>query len=276
MPELYRTRLEEYSKKYSSFFTFRRENGIIEVKMHTNGGPLMWNLEIHSALVPALRDINDDPENEVVIFTGTGDAFLGGFDAPSWKANGFNDTFSEKQAYEIMYKNQTREPFALLDLQIPVIAAVNGPVLIHGELALLNDIIIASDNTYFYDGHFDGMGIVPGDGVQTVYRELLGHTRGRYFIYMGEKIYANEAKQLGLVSEVCPLDKLLDRAWEIARTKFLPKSRVQRRLTRSLLIQPWRKLFNDEIYTGMAHEALGCFTHWPMSQNAYDPNDMQK
>jgi hypothetical protein len=58
----------------------------------------------------------------------------------------------------------------------------------------------------------------------------------------GEKIYAEEAKQLGLASQVMPLNKLLDRAWEIARTKFLPNARVQRRLTRSLLIQPWRKL----------------------------------
>lgn len=276
MSQIYRTRLEEYSAKYAKFFSFKREDGILEVKMHTRGGPLLWNLEIHSALLPALRDINDDPENEILIFTGTGDSFLGGFDGPSWEKNGFNGPFSENQAYEIMYRNQTREPFALIDLQIPVIAAVNGPVLVHAELALLNDIVIASENTYFYDGHFDGFGIVPGDGVQTIYRELLGHNRGRYFIYMGEKIYAEEAKQLGLVSEVWPLDKLLDRAWEIARTKFLPKPRVHRRLTRSLLIQPWREIFTKEINAGMSHEALGCYTHWPMSNDAYDPNEMKK
>jgi enoyl-CoA hydratase/carnithine racemase len=276
MPELYRTRLEDYSKKYASFFTFKRQDGILEIKMHTRGGPLLWNLEIHSALVPALRDINDDPENEILIITGTGDSFLGGFDGDSWAANGFNGPYSEKQAYDIMFRNQTREPFSLIDLQIPVIAAVNGPVVVHGELALLNDIVIASNNTYFYDGHFDGLGIVPGDGVQTLYRELLGHNRSRYFIYMGEKIYADEAKQLGLVSEVVPLDKVLDRAWGIARTKLLPKARVQRRLTRSLLIQPWREIFTKEMNSGMAHEALGCFTHWPMTDNAYDPNDMSK
>ncbi|CAK7207046.1 hypothetical protein SEUCBS139899_009854 [Sporothrix eucalyptigena] len=273
---VYRTHLDEYSKKYANFFSFRREDGILEVKIHSDGGPLRWNLEIHSALVPALRDINDDPDNEVLIFTGTGDAFLGAFDGPSWARHGFNGPFSDKQAYDIMYRNQTREPFALLDLQIPVIAAVNGPVIVHAELALLNDIVLASDNAYFYDGHFDSMGIVPGDGVQTVYRELLGHNRGRYFVYMGEKIYAAEAKQLGLVSEVLPLDKLLDRAWEIARTKFLPKNRVQRRLARSLLIQPWRELFTKEVNFGMAHEALGCYSHWPMSQQEYDPSSMAR
>ncbi|KAL1894037.1 hypothetical protein Sste5346_006179 [Sporothrix stenoceras] len=126
-----------------------------------------------------------------------------------------------------MCRNQTREPFAMLDLQIPVIAAVNGPVIVHAELALLSDIVIASTTPIFTTAT-----------LTTVYRELLGHNRSRYFISMGEKIYAPGAKTLGVVSEVLPLDQLLDRTWEIARTKFLPKNRVQRRLARSLWIQP--------------------------------------
>ncbi|KAL1908629.1 hypothetical protein Sste5344_005453 [Sporothrix stenoceras] len=80
---IYRTHLAEYSKKYANFFTFRREDGILEVNVHSNGGPLQWNLEIHRPVVPAMRDINDDPDNEIIIFTGTGDAFLGAFDGPS-------------------------------------------------------------------------------------------------------------------------------------------------------------------------------------------------
>ncbi|OCL08788.1 ClpP/crotonase [Glonium stellatum] len=173
-----------------------------------------------------MADVNDDPENEVIILTGTGDAFLAGFDLADWEEHGFTKPFSDYGGYDIFYKDQTREPFALLNLRIPVIAAINGPSVVHAELGFLNNIVIASDNKYFYDGHFDGFGIVPGDGVNTLYRELLGPNRGRYFLFMREKIAAAEAKQLGLVSEALLAENLLDRAWEIARTKFLSKNRI--------------------------------------------------
>jgi enoyl-CoA hydratase/carnithine racemase len=99
--------------------------------------------------------------------------------------------------------------------------------------------------------------------VHTLYRELLGHNRGRYFMLSGEKIYAEEAKSLGLVSEVLAPDELLPRAWEMARTIFMNKDRLHRRLTRSLLIQPWRELFTKELFSGMAHESMACMGGWP-------------
>ncbi|MFH1089944.1 MAG: enoyl-CoA hydratase/isomerase family protein [Pseudomonadota bacterium] len=271
MAELFRTYLEEYSEKYKDFFKFKREKGIIEVRFHTKGGPLKWGLEVHRGIIPAMADINNDPENECLILTGTGDSFLAEFDRESWSKHRFYEPFNSYHAYEIFYKDQTREPFALINLQIPVVAAVNGPSIVHAELALLNDIVICSENTYFYEGHWDGLGIVPGDGVHTLFRELLGPNRGRYFIYMGNKIHAQEALQLGLVGEVLPREKLLDRAWEIAEKVFMSKNRIQRRLARSLLIQPWRELFTKELYSGMAHESLGCYDYWPMTaEKGYD------
>jgi enoyl-CoA hydratase/carnithine racemase len=63
--------------------------------------------------------------------------------------------------------------------------------------------------------HFPS-GLVPGDGVHVVFPLLLGANRGRYFLLMGEKIDAKEAKHLGLVGEVLPPDKLLARVWEVA------------------------------------------------------------
>ncbi len=263
---LYRTRLEDYADRYREFFAFRREGGILEARFHTNGGPLKWGLEVHRGIIPAMSDINDDPENECLILTGTGDSFLAEFDRESWDRHGFNDPFNSYHGYDIFYKDQTREPFALLNLQIPVVAAVNGPSIVHAELALLNDIVICSENTHFYEGHWDGLGIVPGDGVHTLFRELLGPNRGRYFLLTGQRITAKEALDLGLVGEVLPQDKLLDRAWEIARRVFMSKNRIQRRLTRSLLIQPWRELFTKELFSGMAHESLACFDYWPMSK----------
>jgi enoyl-CoA hydratase/carnithine racemase len=105
---------------------------------------------------------------------------------------------------------------SLLDVEAPMIAAVNGPALIHAELALLCDIVLASETAVFQDlPHFPS-GLVPGDGVHVVFPLLLGANRGRYFLLMGEKIDAKEAKHLGLVGEVLAPDKLLARAWEVA------------------------------------------------------------
>lgn len=267
MTEMFRTSLDEYTEKYRSFMKFRRENGILEVRLHTNDGPFKWGLEVHHGLIPALFDINNDPENECLILTGTGDSFLAEFDQPSWEAHGLHGPFTSYQAYDLFYHDQTREPFGILNLSIPVVSAINGPMLQHVELVLVNDIVICSDSTYFYESHWDGIGIVPGDGVHTLWRELLGPNRGRYFLLMGNKISAQEALQLGVVGEVVPRDKLLERAWEIAEKVFMSKNRIQRRLTHALLMQPWRELFTKELASGLAHECLACYDYWPMTKD---------
>lgn len=266
MAELYRTRLDEYAPKYDFFLKMCRERGILELRFHTEDGPFKWGLDAHAAILPAMADINNDPENECIIVTGTGDSFLSELDMASWEGLGFTTRFNEFHAYDIMYNGQTREPFALLDLKIPVIAAINGPLYIHAELGLLHDLVICSDNAEFYEGHWDGLGVVPGDGVHTLFRELLGPNRGRYFLLTGQKLSAQQALDLGLVGEIVPQDQLLARAWELAEKVFMAKHRIQRRLARALLIQPWRELFVKELPLGMAHEALASLVHWPMAK----------
>ncbi|ROO86687.1 enoyl-CoA hydratase/carnithine racemase [Actinocorallia herbida] len=255
---LFRTRLDQYAPHFGEFFKLRFEDGILEVRMHTKDGPLRWGGGPHRQLIPLLQAIDHDEDVEVVIITGTGDTFNAAIDTDEYRGRGMLERWDNwNTGYDLTYRDQVREPMALLGLQVPVIAAINGPVLTHAELALLNDIVICSDTTVFSDGHWDGLGIVPGDGVHTVFRELLGHNRGRYFLYSGQVIDAREALALGLVGEVLPADQVLERAWQIAREWFMTKSRVQRRLARATLIQPWRELFVKEIAFGMAHECLG-------------------
>jgi len=261
----YRTRLEDYAPKFERNFSFQRRDGILEVRMHTRNGPLRWGGEVHRLLIPLFQHIDHDEDNEVLILTGTGDSFNASPDVDNYLKHGLDRRWdSEAVAYDINYRDQTREPLALLALGIPVIAAINGPVTTHAELALLNDIVLCTESTVFYDGHWQIMGIVPGDGVHTVFRELLGHNRSRYFLYQGQTIDAQEALRLGLVGEVLPADRLLARAWEIAEKNYMSKSRIQRRLARATLIQPWRELFTKELAFGMAHECLGAAVGEPL------------
>ena len=262
---MYRTHFEEYSEKWAEYFTMKREKGIIEVRMHTNGDSAKWGLELHRAFIPAFADISHDPENECVIFSGSGKEFLSSMDSEGWVRNGFDKPYDFQLGYDFWYNDQVHEPFSLLNLEIPVIAAINGPCFIHQELALLNDLVICSESTTMTDGHYTGMGIVPGDGVQTVFRELMGENRAKWFLLTGETITAQQMLDMGIVGEVVPDDKLLDRAWELARNIFMKRSRAHRRMTRALLVQPWREKLIRELPMGMAMECWATHVYWPMT-----------
>src|SRR5690606_10663518 len=104
----------------------------------------------------------------------------------------------------------------LLDIEVPVIGAVNGPAFIHAELLTLSDIVLAADTASFADKAHSPGNVVPGDGVHVWWPMLLGPNRGRHFLLTGEEISAAEGKQLGFVAEVVPAAGLRERAWELA------------------------------------------------------------
>jgi enoyl-CoA hydratase/carnithine racemase len=100
----------------------------------------------------------------------------------------------------------------LLEIEVPVISAVNGPAWRHSEIPLLCDIVLAADTAQFQDSAHFPSDVVPGDGMHIVYPLLLGMNRGRYFLLTGQTLNAQKALELGLVAEVHPPDKLLGRA----------------------------------------------------------------
>ena len=67
-----RPRFEDYRDKYATYFNMERRNGILQVHMHTDGGPVIYGLPIHNAWSQLWIDIGNDPDNEVLIFSGTG------------------------------------------------------------------------------------------------------------------------------------------------------------------------------------------------------------
>ena len=107
-----------------------------------------------------------------------------------------------------MFWNAQRLVHALLDIEVPMIAAVNGPAKRHADLALMCDIVIAADDVTFEDtAHFTNGSIVPGDGINVVYTLLLGLNRARYLMLTGQVLTAKEAKDLGLVAELMPREQ---------------------------------------------------------------------
>lgn len=258
---IYRTHLEDYAAKWADLVKLRREEGILEVRFHWDNGPWRWNEAAHTSLAPLFHDLSYDDDTECIIMTGTGDVFLSEFDKESHDRqdeHGFDGDIT----YGQWWKAQVRMPSALMDIPVPVIGAVNGPAIIHPEVVLLSDIVIASEKFFVTDRHY-AIGVTPSDGGNIFYRELLGPNRGRSFLYRGDVINAEEAVRLGIVSEVVPHEKLLDRAWEIARDVVMKPARIQRRLTREILMQPWREFYVKEIRASMANESWACHISFP-------------
>lgn len=244
--------LSDYQNKYQGI-NFAREDGILEMTLHTRGGPAKWGASLdclHAELGDAFLDVSRDPENKIVILTGTGDSFIDGFD-PAF--NHHEPSLAEM--WPRIYEEGVGLLQNLLAIPVPMIAAVNGPALIHAELAVLCDIVLAASHAEFADlAHVPG-GAVPGDGVHTVWPMLLGPNRGRYFLLTGERIGAEEARQLGVVGEVLAPDELMPRARALAtQLAALPVPTL--RHTRTLLVRELRRRMLDELHSGLAHEAL--------------------
>ncbi len=241
--------LDQYDNQYRNI-RFERRDGILQMTFHTDDGPLQWGSGPHEEFPRAFADVGSDRENRVIILTGTGDAFSG----PQGTAAG-----APKRApadWDRTYWEGKKLLGNLLDIEVPMIAAVNGPALRHSEIPLLCDIVLASDTASFQDsGHFMS-NLVPGDGVHVVYPMLLGANRGRYFLFTGQSIGAQEALSLGLVGEVVPRADLLPRAWELAR-QLTDKSDLVLRYTRVATTQYIKRMMQDLLGYGLALEGLG-------------------
>lgn len=242
--------LEEYSAKYGSFVRFRREDGIIELTLHLEGESFKMTSEALSLFSQLWSDLNSDDENKVAILTGTGDSFCA-----DMKFGSFGDTTSP----EFWYSAYRRRAHSIghAEMELPMIAAVNGPNLIHPDLALLCDIVIAVDEPeLFADRSHVGWGIVPGDINHVIWTELFGHMRGKYLLWMDKGVSTQEAHQRGVVSEILPRDQLLERAWEIAR-RFAAQRFLLLRYTKMALNLRLKQTVREGVDVGMLLEGLG-------------------
>ena len=216
--------------------------------MHTNGDTLIFNGYTHEEFVNLFHQISQDTGNRAVILTGAGKAFIDNIDT-----EGFD--FYSPRGYDKIYREGKQVLLNLIDIAVPVIAALNGPTTVRSEYALLADIIIATPDTVFQDKAHFAFGIVPGDGIHSLWPEVLGSIRGRTFVLTQQIIGAKEAKALGVISEIVARDRLLYRAREIAgRIASLPPLTAS--YTRVALTQRLRRVVDESVGYGLALEGI--------------------
>jgi len=143
----------------------------------------------------------------------------------------------------------------ILDIEAPLIAAVNGPVRLHSEYILLADIVLATPSIVFQDKPNFEFRIVPDDGVNLLWPEVIGSVRGRYFILTRQVLDADTAKEWGAVNEIVPADRLLARAREIAEgLARLPP--LTSHYARIALTQNLRRIIDGGTGYGLALEGI--------------------
>jgi enoyl-CoA hydratase/carnithine racemase len=224
---------------------------IAELRVHTGGGPLVWNATVHRELTEAFYWLGTQREARVAILTGTGDAYCTELDTADFADIPWDAIWWEGRR---MLRN-------LNDVEIPVIAAVNGPVSVHSEIPMMADIVLAATHATFSDkAHFAIRGTVPGDGVNVVWSELLGPTRAKYHLLTGIPIGAEEARQFGFVNEVLAPADLIPRAWELAEQLARSPLPVLRYAKAALSIGS-RPDFSERLSHGLGVEGAA---HWSL------------
>lgn len=166
-------------------------------------------------VVAACERINADPSVRVVILTGTDPAFSAGGNVKTMRRY-FEEEMDPATIRREYRDGIQRLALALYNLEVPVIAAVNGLAVGAGnDIACMCDIRIASEQASFAES-FVKLGIIPGDGGAWFLPRTVGMSRAAEMAFTGDKVDADEALACGLVSRVVPHDQLMATARELA------------------------------------------------------------
>lgn len=237
--------------RFAGHFALDRRDGILTIRARRDGQPALWSRGLLNAWNLLLAEVAADRDNEVIVITGTGDCWLAGVEAGSF-ARPVSEWHSDlvDEQYNDGVKLLERLVF---DIDVPVIAVINGPGP-RLELPLLCDLTLCAPDVVIGEGNFRA-GSVPGDGMYLVLRELAGIKRANHVVYTGHGIPAAEAQQLGIVNEVLPRPELLPRALDLA-AEIMARPRTARRLTHGLVARSWQGSILDGLRDSYARQLL--------------------
>lgn len=198
------------------FLNYQQNGNIVTLTMDQpeQRNPLTGNTAI-AEFVAASERIASDPSVRVVILTAADPVFSAGGNVKNMQRYFLDDM--DPAAIRHEYRNGIqRLAKAVYQLEVPVIAAVNGAAIGAGcDLSCMADIRIASDKASFAES-FVKLGIVPGDGGAWLLPRAVGASKAAEMAFTGDRLSAEEALACGLVSRVVPHEQLLPEANKLA------------------------------------------------------------
>lgn len=237
------------------FLKITRDGAIVTLTMNQpeTRNALTGNTAV-AEFVQACADIALDRSVRAVIVTGADPAFCSGGNVKDMLR--FQSPDLQPEAIREEYRNGIqRLPKALYHLDVPVIAAVNGPAIGAGlDLSCMCDIRIASEKATFAES-FVKVGIVPGDGGAWLLPRAVGMSKAAEMAFTGEALNAQQALACGLVSRVVPHERLLDEALALAR-KIAANPGGVLRMTKRLLREGERSSLESLLELSAGYQAL--------------------
>ena len=237
------------------FLLYEQQGGVVTLTMNepARRNPLTGNTAVADFL-RAIDRIHNDRSVRAVILTGAGTAFSSGGDIKDMErqASGAVGGMEIRQEYRTGIQ---RLPLALFNLEVPIIAAINGAAIGAGlDLACMCDIRLASEHAKFAES-FVKLGIIPGDGGAWLLPRLIGLSRASEMSFTGDMIGAEQALAWGLVSRVVAADKLIEEATALAqRIAANPPNAV--RLSKRLLREGMHVRLDTLLEMAAAFQAL--------------------
>jgi enoyl-CoA hydratase/carnithine racemase len=239
----------------ADFLIYEQNGAIVTLIMNQPEmrNPLTGNTAV-AEFIAACNRVTTDPTVRVVIVTGAGSAFSSGGNVKNMRRF-FEEDIEPAKIREEYQNGIQRLPRALYNLEVPTIAAVNGPAVGAGcDLACMCDIRIASEKASFAES-FIKVGIIPGDGGAWLLPRIVGASRAAEMSFTGDALSAAEALACGLVSRVVPHDELLAEANRLAVRIAANPGRTLR-LTKRLLREGQHARLDDLLEMSAGFQAL--------------------
>jgi enoyl-CoA hydratase len=153
---------------------------------------------LHDDLRRLCARLKREAEARAVLLTGRGRAFSAGGDF-AWFPQ-----LREPGRMEALRRDAKQLVWDLLDVEIPIVAALNGPAMgLGASIALLCDVIFMADTATLGDPHVK-VGLVAGDGGAAIWPLAVGPARAKQYLLSGDPLTAAEAERIGLVNRVVP------------------------------------------------------------------------
>ncbi len=166
---------------------------------------------LHDELTHLFPLLQREREARCIVLTGSGRAFSAGGDF-DWFPS-----LQEPGRLEPLRQDGKNLIWDLLDVQVPIVAAVNGHAMgLAASIALLCDIIVVAESARIGDPHVK-VGVVAGDGGTVAWPLAVGPAVAKQYLLTGDPLSAAEAHRLGMINEVAADEECLDRALHWAR-----------------------------------------------------------
>jgi enoyl-CoA hydratase len=181
------------------------------------------NKPLHEGFCWVWPQLERDPDARAVVLTGAGKAFSAGADLP-WQ----RQLIDRKELHRTSMQEARKIVKHMIECRLPIVAAVNGPAVGFGcSVALLCDIVLIAEDTFLMDPHV-GVGLVAADGGALAWPLMTSILRAKEYLFLGERIPARTALELGLANRLVPKGEVLNEALKLAhRLAALPAQALQ-------------------------------------------------